>query len=526
MSASHRKISRLNVEIFQDLVEGQKKEQLKTAICNRLKRFAVRTTGGIRKEQKRNANGISSSSTCSIKTIGQLLRLSPSILLVVLDPILTYEAILIFLDRVCNQCCPKPKTVLRLLQQSTDADVNANNFQLMQRKLQGDLVTFGNSMRNIPSNIPSLDRMLQGGIRLATLTELVGRSGTGKTQLACQLCISAARFNQGAIYIDTEKKLSLPRLREMSELRRAQGRQAQRRNREQCNDSTKGGMTIDDPQILSNKEQNFSYNQGYGYSSSAPDSQPQLFCPDNSNDEDDDAIGTFKKAEFVLGNLTVHQPGSSSELLDVLDALEDEILQRNQAAGQKFASASDVSAVGNNDVAGGVRGKYPVRLLIVDSIAAPMRKDFGSDSAPQRASAIFQFAQKSKRLADQLHLAVVVINQAGGDPDGISDRSASGSVSINAVAVRPALGMSWHHCVSTRLVLETAALTTSEAKVSLNHSFVNGVDSSYDIKNNMNSQTSMQNTHGVKRKIAIVKSNKTEFGEANFKITSLGIIED
>lgn len=547
MSASHRKISRLPLPVFQDLItrpplEGRDDDpkRLKFTICNRLKRFVVRTGS---RNKKRTGGGMSSTTTCSIKTIGQLLRLSKSILLVVLDPILTYEEISIFLSRICNQCSPKPNTVLRLLQ-GTNAAVNkyynndgscceqnaAQQYQEFQKSIteypskhqQTDPITFGISMRDIPTSLPSLDRILCGGVRLATVTELVGRSGTGKTQLAFQLCIAAAKLNQGAIYIDTEKKLSLPRLREMSEQWRAHGLREQRRRRE-LNIVT-GGVGTGHSRQLANKATRFSYNQGYGNSSPTPNSQQTFYSEDcyDHKCEDEDAIGTFKSAEFVLGNLTVHQPGSSGELLDVMDALEDEILQRNQIAGQAFST----STIGVEKNTRNIRGKYPVRLLIVDSIASPMRRDFGTDSAPQRASAIFQFAQKINRLADQLHLAAVVINQVGGSDGNMLDRShdiGSNNSKIHSVAVRAALGTSWYHCVSTRIMLE---ISSPEAKVGSDHCHEYEFGTNFELKNNTNSPGPMQQAHRVARKVAVVKSNKIGFSEAGFEITTLGIVEN
>ena len=565
MSASHRKISRLPLPVFQDLItrpplnnnrdndiDEHDPERLKSIICNRLKRFVVRNNGRKNKNNRIGGgggiSGISPSSTCSIKTIGQLLRLSKCTLLFALDPILTYEEVSIFLDRVCNQCAPKSNSVLQLLKDTTNANNDGNNdgnscsgqnnaSQQQDRQQQQqqqrpststiDPITFGSSMRDLHTCLPSLDRILRGGVRLGTITEVVGKSGTGKTQLALQLCIAAAKFNQGAIYIDSEKKLSLPRLREMSERWRAHGLQERRQRRlEQSQNNTDGGVGggvgtdhHHPGRQFPNKAAatRFSYNQGSYENSSypTPNSQSQQSFYSNNNYDDDesndeDAMGTFKSTELVLGNLTLHQPGSSSELLDVLDALEDEILQRNQTAGQAFPASSTASTIENITTGNNVRrGKYPVRLLIVDSIASPMRRDFGTDSAPQRASAIFQCAQKLKRLADQLHLAVVVINQVGSDN-------------------RAALGTSWHHCVSTRLMLETATTTSDANKVGLDHS--NGTNefgtNNVDLNNNLNSRQSMQPDHRITRKIAVVKSNKTGFGETGFEITTMGIVED
>ena len=79
-----------------------------------------------------------------------------------------------------------------------------------------------------------------------------------------------------------------------------------------------------------------------------------------------------------------------------------------------------------------------------------------------RVARMFQCAQALKRLAAQLHLCVVVINQVSGtnsDKGGasstfgnIQSHSNGGSTSVQA-----ALGASWHHCVTTRIQLEGGA---------------------------------------------------------------------
>jgi RecA/RadA recombinase len=521
MSAGQRKISRLPISVFQDLItrpsleeRDDDPESIKSTICNRLKRFRIRNNGRNKNKNKHGRGlGISLPTTtaCSIKTIGQLLRLSKYTIMLALDPVLTYEEVGIFIERVCNQCAPKPSSVLRLLR-STDADTNSDVYiseyendgngivprtqQLKERQqnlYDTDSVSFGNKMRQLPTSLPSLDRILRGGVRLATVTELVGRSGVGKTQLAFQLCITAAKFNQGAIYIDTEKKLSLERLREMSEHRRRHTLQEKsRREIEKTIHRNKNGTDVSrykprggNHPIPSNQE---------SYSSSHYD--------DGGNYDIEDAMATFKPGESVLDNITVHQPGNSEELLNVLDELEYEILIRNQSAGSALSKSGDsegMNTIGSNKI---VQGKYPVRLLIVDSIAAPIRRDFGIGSAPQRAATIFQCAQKLKRLADQLHLAIVVINQAGSDEGsggisnishgiGTSNFSGSGSEYQHA-PVRAALGRQ-------------------------------SVDN--DNYNDPSFRQAVQTAPRVIRKISVTKSNTTGFGETHFNITTMGIVE-
>jgi len=49
-----------------------------------------------------------------------------------------------------------------------------------------------------------IDKLLGGGYRAGTLTELFGKSNSGKTQLAMQAILVAARDGMKSLYIDTE----------------------------------------------------------------------------------------------------------------------------------------------------------------------------------------------------------------------------------------------------------------------------------------------------------------------------------
>jgi len=103
-----------------------------------------------------------------------------------------------------------------------------------------------------------------------------------------------------------------------------------------------------------------------------------------------------------------------------------------------------------------------VRLLVIDSIAAPARREFGVGSAAAQAAAILQIAQTVKRLADQFQLAVLIINQVGGsssssnaDTNNFQQQQQHSNTAIAfAPTVKAALGTAWHHCVSTRIQLE------------------------------------------------------------------------
>lgn len=268
----------------------------------------------------------------------------------------------------------------------------------------------GDRMRYLPTGLPSLDGTGCGGIRLGSVTEVVGRAGAGKTQFALQLVLMAAKYNQGAMYIDTEKKLILERLRDMAARRFSQSSSTYHQP-SGTGDQFSYGMSANDSTL------NVS---GQGQHSSGGDHQ-----------ELQKELFSFKSAGEVLQNMTVKQPHSTNELLSVLDVAEEEILHRNQ------------------------QSTFPVRLLIVDSIAAPLKRDFGPSAIPQRAATAFSIAQTLKRLAEQLHLAVIVINQVAIDTTSHHTANRGGpTLRLDQVAVKASLGTSWHHCVSTRMLVD------------------------------------------------------------------------
>jgi len=93
MSASHRKLTRLPLEIFGNLLTTETQQEmtphdLRHNICEKLKRFRVRSKYG-------------SVTTASVKTVGDLLRTSRCTLLHVLDPLLTFGKIENY--RICKE---------------------------------------------------------------------------------------------------------------------------------------------------------------------------------------------------------------------------------------------------------------------------------------------------------------------------------------------------------------------------------------------------------------------------------------
>jgi RAD51-like protein 1 len=359
-----------------------------------------------------------------------------------------------------------------------------------------------------------LDQALRGGIRVGTVTELVGRAGVGKTQLAFQLCVMAAKYNQGTMYIDTEKKLTLQRLREMSQERFQQ--------QDQGGEMMKSSNGAESPCSYNDdsySDQENRCDNNNNTTSVVPEQQSTTTTGRRQRQQRRRRrlpLVSYKRPEEVFSNLTVTTPGSTEELMNVLEEkAEMEILQRNHTPGH-----------------------FPVRLLVVDSIAAPLKRDFGSDAAPQRAAAVFRIAQTLKRLADQLHLAVVVMNQASpGVVDSNNNNSNSNTNNTNNSSswgrrgismrdsdgsVRAALGTSWHHCVSTRLLMEHQVEDPHRARE--DHSSWNQPSAAAAQQQQQQQQGQGSGGQGV-RQLSVVKSNVAAFSTLSFQVTTTGIVE-
>ncbi|XP_028996679.1 DNA repair protein XRCC3 isoform X2 [Betta splendens] len=83
------------------------------------------------------------------------------------------------------------------------------------------LLLHHSGMLRLSVGCPVLDQMLRGGLLVGAVTELAGKSGTGKTQLALQLCLSVqfpiqyGGLHSGAVYICTEDSFPIRRLQQL-----------------------------------------------------------------------------------------------------------------------------------------------------------------------------------------------------------------------------------------------------------------------------------------------------------------------
>ena len=131
----------------------------------------------------------------------------------------------------------------------------------------------------------------------------------------------------------------------------------------------------------------------------------------NDNAVEEEQQRALELAQQVLENVTIHPLLTTRELLDVLDQLEEEIILRNANAAAYNKQREEMT--NNIDDASAIRRALPVRLIVIDSIAAPIRRDFdmmgssSSNTAAKRASAIFQIA---KRLVSRKKGAFFVVS--------------------------------------------------------------------------------------------------------------------
>ena len=149
-----------------------------------------------------------------------------------------------------------------------------------------------------------------------------------------------------------------------------------------------------------------------------------------------DAASAERELDALTSRVLVLTPSTLSEMLQRLNGLEEALIDRG------------------------------VRLLIVDSVAALARAQFGRGQLTQRQELLGQIASALKQLAERLGMAAFVTNQVttrvgarvrhahdtaggGGDAAGSGGDNADSPGSVTA-----ALGTKWAHCVNTRLVLE------------------------------------------------------------------------
>ena len=116
----------------------------------------------------------------------------------------------------------------------------------------------------------------------------------------------------------------------------------------------------------------------------------------------------------------------------------------------------------------------PVRLLVVDSVAAPTREAARDDYA-LRAAQLLEISALLRRYADEFELAVLASNHVmdvvdpGEGPGGALQRAATGGRALvsGGREVTPALGLAWASAVDARRVLAREASASGPVRRTL-----------------------------------------------------------
>lgn len=145
---------------------------------------------------------------------------------------------------------------------------------------------------------------------------------------------------------------------------------------------------------------------------------------------------SFRHRSDPSDRVFVRAVHSADQLLDDIPKIES------------FASASDPA--------------FPLRLVVVDSIAALFRSEFDNTAVDlrRRSALFFRISAELRRVARRFRLAVVVTNQvvdfvgeAGGSNGNGLKIGNLRSLRSSGRRVCPALGLGWSNCVNSRLFL-------------------------------------------------------------------------
>ncbi|CAM9349639.1 unnamed protein product [Pylaiella littoralis] len=243
----------------------------------------------------------------------------------------------------------------------------------------------------VATGLPAIDNALQGGFPTGMITELVGPAGIGKTQTCLMLAAQA------------------------------------------CLPANLGGLGEEAGVVYLDTERKFSPDRLVEIASAR--------LPDHYGEF------SLNGLDRLLNQVTVFTIDNSSALLERLESLQTRIIEGN------------------------------VRLIILDSVAALARRDFAREDTMNRQELLTRQAAVLKSLAYTFSAVVVVTNQVttgfsstsgiqAGSRQGIASHTNSSSRKENPAFetevsggrgeshIIPALGNTWHHCVSNRLILE------------------------------------------------------------------------
>jgi RAD51-like protein 2 len=259
----------------------------------------------------------------------------------------------------------------------------------------------GRSGGHIITFCRALDEILSGGIAIGELTEIAGAPGAGKTAMSMQLAVNASLpvavsgVAGSTIYVDTEGSFSPERCHCMAThlINHIQAG-LQRRQKQQTMPHSGAGTTS-------------TFSSGWSVT-----------------------------AEDILSNIHIYRAHDVSDLSTLLSGALPDLIEQLSTTSQ------------------------PVRLVVIDSLAFPFRAaDPESTDFVVRTRQLTTMANSLSMLAATYQLAAVAVNQmttkfSSSSADGLPQAPDGSSIAAtSATKLVPALGESWAHAVTTRLVL-------------------------------------------------------------------------
>jgi len=99
-----------------------------------------------------------------------------------------------------------------------------------------------------------------------------------------------------------------------------------------------------------------------------------------------------------------------------------------------------------------------ISLIIIDSIACLFKNEYGGDDR-DKEKFLMAPAAMLKTIADKAGVTVLVTNQISQVDSSFDDTNIFGDTYIqNSSEIKPFLGPTWHHCITSRLVMQSSLI--------------------------------------------------------------------
>ncbi|GAA5872207.1 hypothetical protein JCM16303_001015 [Sporobolomyces ruberrimus] len=230
-----------------------------------------------------------------------------------------------------------------------------------ERTLRGGKISFGD---------PEIDLLFDGGVRVGSLTEIAGQSASGKTHLCLQLAlqvqlpVSQGGLSGGALFISSEGTLSSHRLLSLA---------------------THMPTDFAEP----------------GHPTQARNVWDYL---DNVHTEKSPDVDTLEAVVSYVAPAAIERINARA----ASNAVDPDLVSL-MGQGDELVASQYLADNRNTPP----RPPLPIRLVILDSIAAPVRATHENVSSGfvERSKELTSIGDKLKRIAHVYHCAIVVVNQ-------------------------------------------------------------------------------------------------------------------